>query len=146
MLFFAQIAGWIRGSQAKEVAKLKTTFHETMGIGVELNHSEAQWRQLVRQAWLLGFLSREIAVGKGHNMMRSYTFCTFSLSPHGREFIEAPHQCPLSLPGEVRLKETHGGKEPLKTATRKGKGCHALPEVSGLCRNTRFNDMCPRLP
>ncbi len=83
-----------------------------------------------RQAWLLGFLNREIGVGKGHNMMRNYAFCTFSLSPKGSEFVEAPHECPLPLAGAQRFIETNSETQPHKTATRKGKGCHALPQVS----------------
>ncbi len=114
----------------KDVAKLKTPFHVTMGIGVELNHSEAQWRQLVRQAWLLGFLNREIGIGKGNNMMQNCAFCTFFLSSKCSELVEAPHEYPLPLAGAQRFIEVNSETQPHKTATRKGKGCLALPQVS----------------
>ena len=62
-------------------------------------------------------------------MMWKYAFCTYSLSSKGEECIQAPHECLLPLAGVQHCTKAKGESHPPKTATRTGKGCHALPQV-----------------
>jgi len=84
---------------------------------------------MVRQAWLLGLLNCAIDIGKGHNMMRKYAFCTYSLSSKGEEYIQAPHECLLPLAGVQHCTKAKGESHPPKDATRTWEGGTALPHV-----------------
>ncbi len=54
------------------------------------------WRIRIRQAWLLGFLDRNMSLGKGQNLVGHMVFNTFTINEVGMAFLEDPRS--VSLP------------------------------------------------
>ena len=91
-----QIAEWVRGSRDKEISKLHTSEDTTFGAGAKLLYSMDAWRTLIRQAWLLGFLERDMVVAKGHNKLGGLIINTYRVSQSGLSFLSSP--APVLLP------------------------------------------------
>jgi len=80
--YITQIAQWIRGSADKTLQKLHDTSSESFGCGNHFTHSEEKWRKLVRQAWLMGFLKRSLAIGSAHNRRSNIVYAAYG-TPSG---------------------------------------------------------------
>lgn len=55
------------------------------------------WRERIRQAWILGLVDREMAIGKGHNLLGDMVYNTFTLTSSGQQFLENPYSIQLPV-------------------------------------------------
>ena len=105
---------------------------QTFGCGSELNLSSERWRVLIRQAWLKGFLNRQLVVGSGHNMMNDIVFASYTVADEGIALLQNVEiQNVLSPAVDKKLVQaTDTDSTPSSTQKvthqRKGKGSHAL--------------------
>ena len=105
---------------------------QTFGCGTELNHSNEEWRVLIRQAWLKGFLSRLLAIGSGHNMMNDIAFATYTVADTGIALLKNVELQEVLLPkvNKKLVPATNTDSTPSTDQQvihqRKGKGSHAL--------------------
>ena len=124
-----QIAQWIRGSAAKTLQKLHDNSSESFGCGNHFTLSVEKWRKLVRQAWLMGFLKRSLAIGSAHNRMSNIVYAAYTVTDLGVKMM-AEDEVEVLLPDEIvcaETKEAESNTEILnKSVVRKGKGAHIL--------------------
>ena len=58
--------------------------------------SVESWRTRIGQTWLLGFINREMSLGKGQNLVGHMAFNVFTINSPGMTFLQNPHK--VSLP------------------------------------------------
>jgi len=125
---------WIRGSGQKEIAKARNsdTSLQTFGCGGELNLSNEEWRVLIRQAWLEGFLNRRLVIGSGHNMLNNIVIASYSVVDKGIALLENVEIEEVLLPAVDKKSvptndiDSIPSSSQKATPQRKGKGSHAL--------------------
>ena len=118
---------------------------KSFGCGRRFGHSIEEWRTLIRQAWLLGFLHCKLSIGNGANMLASVAFATFSVSSTGMDHLMEGQGSPVMLPmNPVPSEEKSGEKKKEETNTfnsvskqRKGKGCHVLTTLKKLIADNK---------
>ena len=124
-----QIAQWIRGSAAKTLQKLHDNSSESFGCGNHFTLSVEKWRKLVRQAWLMGFLKRSLAIGSAHNRMSNIVYAAYTVTDLGVKMM-AEDEVEVLLPDEIVCAETKKAESNAeilnKSVVRKGKGAHIL--------------------
>ena len=128
-LLYQQIAETIRGSKRAP----SDVSSEAFGKGGELGLCIDEWRNRVRQAWLLGLIKREMTLGKGHNLLGEMVFNSFTITPAGEAFLTNPTavQLPSIRPTSNRLTSSQL-KEGEEKRKRQGRGSHALPVIRSL--------------
>ena len=105
---------------------------QTFGCGSELNLSSERWRVFIRQAWLKGFLNRQLVVGSGHNMMNDIVFASYTVADEGIALLKNVEIQEVLLPAVdkklVQTTDTDSTPSSSQKVThqRKGKGSHAL--------------------
>ena len=110
--------------------RLKGVSSESFGCENQLTHSVEKWHRFVRQAWLLGFLKRSLAVGSAHNRMSSIIYAAYTVTDIGVKLMTEDEVQEILLSSEmtVGLKiEVKSNAEVLsESVTHKGKGNHIL--------------------
>lgn len=121
-----------------------------------MGYSLQQWRELVRQAWLMGLLERRMKLAVREKMGSQVVMNTYETTAKGRAFIIEPHtillpdnttqkgngtarlyiiisliHCLLLNIGATAKSPCNNDKAGPK-GTRTGKGCHILPVISNL--------------
>ena len=109
---------------------MKNSSSKSFGCGNQFNHSVDKWRKLVRQAWLLGFLERSLAVGSAHNRMSRIIYAAYTVTGQGRDLLTEDDVQEVLLPDETIDTGTNKDKldceVEIVSAVRKGKGTHIL--------------------
>ena len=140
---YMQLMEWLRGSSSKTSTKLRqnAVSDSTFGSGRHLELSAEAWRLLIRQAWLTGFLNRDMKQGVGKMMTSGVIFNVYSLSLAGMEFLDNPKELMLptmDIKSPIRMSQKDKEPKPPKS-TRKGAGSQALPVIKGLmCTSTKW--------
>lgn len=103
---------------------------QTFGCGSKFGFSNEEWRVLIRQAWLKGFLNRQLVVGSGHNMMNDIVFATYTVADPGTTLLKNDDLnqdvlLPKRLPPTTDTGSAPSSTEKA-TSQRMGKGSHAL--------------------
>lgn len=104
---------------------------KTFGCGKECKLSIKVWCTLVRQAWLIGFLDCNIALGGEKNRFSQFAFATYTITDAGNSFLAKEENEAVMLPGledQSVNYETHSEKSLHKKQEEKKsrKGTHAL--------------------
>lgn len=105
--------------------------NNTFGSGAALRLSLPSWRILIRQAWLVGLLKRNMKMGVGTGKNKAMVFNMFQLSSEGFGYIDNPYKICLPQLPEAAEPSTQQGSCVSKS-TRVSKGSQALPVIRNL--------------
>ena len=94
-----QLVEWIRGSSSKTSTLLRQSASSsaTFGSGRNFGLSAKAWKILIQQAWLSGFLHRDMKRGVGKMLSSGVIFNVYSISSVGEEFLENPKELMLPI-------------------------------------------------
>lgn len=89
-----QLSNWIRGSSSKSLAELleKTYTQDTFGSGAAFRYSMEMWRRLIRQAWPLGLINRNMKRGVGARMVNGVIYNVYEITSEGATFLSDPRE------------------------------------------------------
>lgn len=99
--------------------------------------SEVSWRLRIWQAWLLGYLERDMHIGTCQGRVTPIVFNTFSLTTSGLDFLSSAHDVLLPVISNEVVKvvsatcKSSTSVQKVKL-TRQSKGTHLLPVIKNL--------------
>ncbi len=94
-MYTTQIAERVAGSCSGLSVEERNT-STSFGSGCKLGHNVSAWRALIRVAWLLDLLERQMVLGGGERMAGNIVMNSFAVTDKGEDFLTLPH--PVEIP------------------------------------------------